>query len=288
MPKMKRCTGRIPRTLMAKLDDRLMDAGALAVDVAPFDESEPDWAQLTVYLQTNALGAVRTCLRQQLKALPKREREHVMAGFVATDVDESWQTQWAEGLEPVVLVPGLVLVPEGVAYEPRVGERTMVLEKSLVFGFGEHPTTRMIAEWLASRSDGQVVLDVGCGSGVLAFVAAHHAARAVLGIDIDPLSVDAATRNAQRNGWGHVCAFEQTPIEAVGRRFDVVVANVDALTLERLSRSIALTLAANGALALTGVLAEQAQAVIGAFVACDVHLRVSARSDDWVLLTNDG
>lgn len=284
---MKRLIGRLPRKMTGAMDERLMEAGALAVDVAPFDEADPDWTRITVYLQANALNDLSSCLRHQLKSLPKREREHIMAGFVVTDVDDSWQSQWSEGLEPVGLVPGLVLVPDGVAYEPKAGERLMVLEKSLVFGFGEHPTTLMIARWLASRSNGQAVLDVGCGSGVLAFVAAHHAARLVLGIDIDPMSVEAATRNAERNGFDQVCTFEPTPIEMVGQRFDVVVANVDALTLERLSGPICQTLAENGALALTGVLAEQAEAVIGAFVAWDVHLRVSERNDDWVLLTNE-
>lgn len=290
---MKQLKGRFPSALIPKLDDRLLDVGALAVDVAPVDDAHPDWAYLTIYLEPTELDAVMGCLRKRLEKLPRAERQRLAREFVLrdefrlTDVDESWQAHWSDGLEPVVLVPGLVLVPEGSTYEQKAGERLMVLEKSLVFGFGEHPTTRMVSVWLAHRCSNKRVLDVGCGSGVLAFVAAHHAARSVVGIDIDPLSVQAATRNASRNGWQSVCSFEETPIQELNRQFDVVVANVDALTLESLSAAVAQCMAPNAVLALTGVLEEQADDVCKAFVAYQVDLRVCERSDDWVLLTND-
>jgi ribosomal protein L11 methyltransferase len=284
---MKLLKTQIPRALVPKLDDRLLDVGALAVDIAPPDDAHPEWADAKVYLEATALDAVKACLRKRLKSLPASEQRRVFDNLIVVDVDDSWLSQWSEGLEPVELVPGLVLVPEGVNYEPQAAERVMVLEKSLVFGFGEHPTTCMISAWLATRAAHQSILDVGCGSGVLAFVAAHHNARSVLGIDIDPLSILAAQRNAVRNGWQNTCTFESTPVEAISNAFDVVVANVDALTLARLSGPIVRALAANGAIAVTGVLEEQAQAVTDAFVAYDVHLRVRERGGDWVLLTND-
>lgn len=284
---MKQLMARIPSALAAKLDDRLLEAGALAVDVAPPDESQPGWASMTIYLEASALNAVRACLRKRLQSLSSAEQKRVVEQFVLAEVDESWQSHWSDGLEPVVLVPGLVLVPEGSPYEAQSIERVMVLEKSLVFGFGEHPTTLMIAAWLASRCGNKTVLDVGSGSGVLAFVAAHHGAASVRGIDIDPLSITAARRNAERNQWHSVCTFDETPVEAIEQRFDVVVANVDALTLERLAGAIARVLAPDAVLALTGVLDEQARAVRDAFVAYDVNLRVCERRDDWALLTTD-
>lgn len=285
---MKQLKIDIPRGLISKLDDRLLDVGALAVDIAPPDEADTAGVSVTVYLESSALEAVLACLGKQLKPLPTAEQQRVVRDIVVVDVDDSWQSRWSDGLEPVMLVPGLVLVPDGVIYEVRRGERVMVLEKCLVFGFGEHPTTRMISGWLAPRAAHKTVLDVGCGSGVLAFVAAHHMATSAVGIDIDPLSVASATRNAERNGWQGTCTFESTPIDRVSKRFDVVVANVDSLTLERLSGQIAGTLAPNGAIAVTGVLEEQAQAVIDSFVAYDVRLRVCECSDGWVLLTNNG
>lgn len=283
---MKQLTIGIPRKLVTQLDDRLLEAGALAVNMTPPQDAQPDDVFLTIYVEARALDAVKACLNKQLRALRSSEREAIMRRGIVAEVDDSWQSRWSEGLEPVSLVPGLVLVPEGVPYEPRAGERLMVLEKSLVFGFGEHPTTLMMSAWLAPRAPHKTVLDVGCGSGVLAFVAAHHHARSVMGIDIDSLSVAAATRNAQRNGWLDVCRFEGTPVEAVVQQFEVVVANVDALTLERLSKAIARTLAVGGALALTGVLEEQAQAVADAFDTHGVRLHVCDRSDGWVLLTS--
>ncbi len=284
---MKQLVARIPRVLVSKLDDRLLEVGALAVDVAPADDAQPEWATLTIYFEASEQAAVRTCLRKRLASLPTSEQQRIVRGFVIEEVDESWQTRWSDGLEPVELVSGLVLVPEGADYEPRSSERVMVLEKSLVFGFGEHPTTLMIAAWLAQRCRNKTVLDVGSGSGVLAFVAAHHGAASVRGIDIDPLSVVAATRNAERNAWQTTCTFDETPVEAIEERFELVLANVDALTLERLAFALARAMAPGAALALTGVLEEQAQAVRDAFVAYHVDLRVCERRDGWVLLTTD-
>jgi ribosomal protein L11 methyltransferase len=285
---MKQIRCQIPQTLASRFDDRLLEAGALAVDMAPPDEQAPQWVRVTIFLEPYAVEAVQACLRKLLRPLPRSEQQRLERESMLSEVDDTWQSRWAEGLEPVHLVPGLVLVPEGANYEARVGERLMLLEKSLVFGFGEHPTTRMIAAWLANRARDKSVLDVGAGSGVLAFVAAHHGAKSVLGLDIDPLSVEAATRNARRNGWHAVCQFEATPVEVLAERVDVVVANIDALTLERLAPAIASRLHAGGVIAVTGVLEEQCAAVCDAFVAYDVSLRVCERTEDgWVLLTND-
>lgn len=288
MSKLQRLTARLPRVYCANIDDRLLEAGALAVDLAPPNDEQQQWVSLTVYLDATVLAAVRGCLRKSLGALPKDEQRRITREFVVSDVDDAWQTQWSEGLEPVVLVPGLVLVPEGTTYEPQANERTMMLEKGLVFGFGEHATTRMIAAWLATKVRSETVLDVGCGTGVLAFVAAHHGAALATGIDIDAASVASARRNALRNGWQSVCTFEELPLEELDGQFGVVVANVDALTIERLCGAIAAKLAPTGALALTGILEEQSEAVRAAFVAYGVHLRVCERSEGWVLLTTDG
>ena len=77
----------------------------------------------------------------------------------------------------------------------------LILDPGMAFGTGSHPTTRLCLEWLERNvSDRCTVLDYGCGSGILAIAAARLGAGSVAGVDIDPLAVEAARSNAERNG----------------------------------------------------------------------------------------
>ena len=111
----------------------------------------------------------------------------------------------------------------------RVGAHVAIeIDPGRVFGNGDHPTTRAALDALASEvRGGDRVLDVGCGSGVLAVAAAGLGASSVVAVDVDPEAVDAARDNARRNGVGDVVDASTTSVADVpGPPFDVVVANL--------------------------------------------------------------
>ena len=155
------------------------------------------------------------------------------------------------------------------------------------FGAGTHPSTRLLAEWLAEQiAGGERVLDVGCGSGVLALVAARLGAAGAVGIDIEPAAVSASEANARRNGLDGLTAFGTV---AVGEpdlgTFDVVVANITADVLIALAGDIAERVAPGGRLAVSGISAAQTSTVAAAYRSYGIELADPARLNDWVSLS---
>ena len=154
------------------------------------------------------------------------------------------------------------------------------------FGAGTHPSTRLLAEWLARQvAGGERVLDIGCGSGVLALVAARLGAAEVVGIDIEPAAVAAAEANARRNGLDGLATFGTAPARAAELGlFDVVVANITADVLMALAADITARVVAGGRLALSGISAAQVSTVAAAYRGHGIEFEAPVRLDDWVSL----
>ena len=155
------------------------------------------------------------------------------------------------------------------------------------FGAGTHPSTRLLAEWLAEHiSGGERVLDVGSGSGVLALVAARLGAAEAVGIDIEPAAIAAAEANAQRNGLDAVASFGVVPVGGAELgTLDVVVANITAGVLVPLAGDITERVAPGGWLAISGISAAQTSSVAAAYRRYGIELADAVRLDDWVSLS---
>jgi len=175
-----------------------------------------------------------------------------------------------------------VCFPWADAEAPEVVE----IDPGGAFGAGTHPSTRLLAEWLAGEVAGdERVLDVGCGSGVLALVAARLGATEAVGIDIEPAAVSAAEANARRNGLDGVASFSTAPVYNAGLgTFDVVVANITADVLMLLAGDIAARVAPDGRLAVSGISAGQMSTVAAAYRPYGIDLGDPVRLDDWMSL----
>jgi ribosomal protein L11 methyltransferase len=135
----------------------------------------------------------------------------------------------------------------------------------MAFGTGQHPTTAMCLRALEERvRRGDEVLDLGTGSGILAVAAARLGARRVIALDIEPQAVKAARENAAANGVGDVVEVREgtLPESTTGERFDIIVANISGLAIERLAGVFAGALKNGGALIVSGFL-EDAVAGLG-------------------------
>jgi ribosomal protein L11 methyltransferase len=199
------------------------------------------------------------------------------------ELSDDWKLSWIEALEPVQLTPTVRLVPREPPATRLPGD--LYLKPALAFGYGEHPTTRMAASWLQERALGRRVLDVGSGTGVLCFVAAHKGAHHAHGVDIDGPSVLAAQDNARLNGLDQLCTFSTAQLEALSCDFEVVIANIDARTLRSLASELCARLAPGGSLGLTGLLEEQTQEVQSAFESCGCRFAPPISEAGWCLLS---
>jgi ribosomal protein L11 methyltransferase len=181
-------------------------------------------------------------------------------------VGDAWRDEWKKHFEPFRICDGVVVRPPWRDYAPEAGEQVIVLEPGRAFGTGLHETTSLVAEVLASVSDllrggsdasQATVLDVGCGSGILAIVALALGARSARAIDVDPDAAAVTRENAERNGMSSRIVADETPVERVGGRYPVVLANIEATTLIALAPALLARVATGGVLVLSGVLAPE-------------------------------
>jgi precorrin-6B methylase 2 len=159
----------------------------------------------------------------------------------------------------------LWVIPGGQTAELADGDVAVELDPGLAFGTGTHATTALCLEWLDSIDlAGRRVIDVGCGSGILAVAALKLGAAHAVAIDHDPQALLATRENAARNGVADrltVIGADDPPPEPA----DVVVANILAGTLIELAPRILAMVRSGGRLTLSGILADQAEAVAAAY-----------------------
>jgi ribosomal protein L11 methyltransferase len=243
---------------------------------------EREAAEGTVLLLLYAPAARGDALREALlKALggaaevtpPKPEPE----------VD--WSVAWRDGLEAVEISPRLVVRPPFARVPPRPGQACVVIEPGQAFGTGGHASTRLVLELLDAlereRVEGARVLDVGCGSGVLALAALALGARCAVGFDTDPLAAHAAAANARANRCGGRFAVFLGPLDAItGPPFDLVLANLLRTELLPLAPGLARLLRAGGTLIASGLLASEETEVGARFRATGLCLEGGRSSRD--------
>jgi ribosomal protein L11 methyltransferase len=195
--------------------------------------------------------------------------------------DQVWERAWMDDFAPMRFGERLWIVPSwSEAPDPQAVN--LKLDPGLAFGTGTHETTALCLEWL-DRADlqGKAVLDFGCGSGVLAIAALLLGAGNATGTDIDPQALTASEDNARNNGVADGLSLylpENLPAEY---RCDVLVANILAGPLVELADQLAGYCRPGGTLALSGILAEQAESVRTAYAPW-FDLNPTTQQGDWV------
>jgi ribosomal protein L11 methyltransferase len=184
-----------------------------------------------------------------------------------------------------VLVDDVLVQPAWMPVAPVAGTETarivITIDPGRAFGCGAHVTTKLALAEVLARVDGGRVLDVGCGGGVLSIAAAVARRATVVAIDIDPNAIDATRANAERNGVAALVEVSSTPLDRVEGHFDLVVANILAITLRELAPHLARIVSRDGVLVASGMLAAQADSVDVAFAAHGLRRIAITGEDDW-------
>jgi ribosomal protein L11 methyltransferase len=249
------------------------DTGALAVTLAdagdaPILEPAPGETPLWPSVALAALydgganpATVAMALRERL-GRPRLELRF------ETVIDRTWEREWLRDFRPMRFGRRLWICPGGQSPPPgaSAGAAPVIvwLDPGLAFGTGTHATTALCLDWLDGAAlAGRRVLDIGCGSGILAIAALALGAAGALAVDIDPQALTATRENAARNG---VAGRLEARLAAAdwGAGHDVLLANILAEPLRTLAPRFAAAARPGADLVLSGLLADQAAGVASA------------------------
>jgi len=185
--------------------------------------------------------------------------------------DKDWEREWMTHYQPIECANNLWIVPEWLT-PPNPEATNIIMDPGLAFGTGYHATTRLCLDWLTHEDlQDKVVIDYGCGSGILGIAALLLGARQVYAVDIDPQAVLATKQNAERNQvderllaflpeeFNDYCAENDViPV-------DIIAANILAKPLIGLAPYFATLIAVQGRLVLAGLIESQTEQVIDAY-----------------------
>jgi ribosomal protein L11 methyltransferase len=179
-------------------------------------------------------------------------------------VGDAWRDEWKKHFEPFQICRDILVCPPWTSVSPQDdhGGQVVVLEPGRAFGTGLHETTSLVAEILAEMSargalSGRAVLDVGCGSGILALVALRLGAARAVAVDVDPDAISVTRENAARNAVADRIEATVTAIADLKGTFPIIVANIESGPLVQLAPALVAHLAPGGALVLSGILAPE-------------------------------
>ena len=273
------------------LAEALEDEGAISTEISDADAGTP--AEHAVFGEPGSEGAMWPRARVRAlfgvdadvsRALDAALATTAIPSMAAASVDRLEDTDWVtltqSQFAPIRAGERLWIVPTW-HQAPEPDAINIVLDPGAAFGTGSHPTTRLCLAWLEKNvRTGDSVLDYGCGSGILAIAALKLGASRAVATDIDPLALEAARYNSQRNAVALEVADAQSALTGAVR---ITVANILANPLRMLAPILASHTQPGGMIALSGILEEQAAEVAHAYAQWAL-LEVAARDSGWVLL----
>jgi ribosomal protein L11 methyltransferase len=271
------------------LADALMDAGALSVSIEDRDAGTD--AELPQFGEPG-LDDPKAWQRNWVVALLEAEADVdvlIAALGLPADVEreievvpeQDWVRLTQSQFEPIPISARLWIVPSWHV-APNPDAIVLVLDPGLAFGTGSHPTTRLCLQWLEQNlQQAESVLDYGCGSGILAIAAKKLGAGKVVGTDVDAQAISASRDNAESN-LTEAAFF--LPDALPDGDFDVLIANILTNPLKALMPLLAGRVKAGGRIALSGILAEQADEVMLLYSSA-FAMRLWATDEGWVCLT---
>lgn len=280
----------------------LLEAGALSISLddagdQPLFEPLPGQSPLWDEVIITGLFDNDTESRQAVEQLSHDIAAEVHASrlwLTAVD-DKDWEREWMSHYHPIECANDLWIVPNWLT-PPKPDAINIIMDPGLAFGTGYHATTRLCLDWLTEENlKDKVIIDYGCGSGILGVAALLLGARQVYAVDIDPQAVLATKQNAERNHVGdRLQAFLPDEFQSYCKDSDIIpvdvmVANILAKPLIELAPYLASLLKPQSRIVLAGLIESQTESVKEAyqpyFTLDDVHAFTTQEDHHWQRLS---
>lgn len=284
----------VPEQHAELLSDSLMEIGVLSVAVedewADTDAERPLYGEPGLEPTTNAWAQSRLVVlidpevdvSEIIKSACSLIDLEVPNYEIRQVQSQDWVRLTQSQFDPISITEQLWIVPSWHEVEDKNNRINLRLDPGLAFGTGSHPTTRLCLQWLATElPKNTMVLDYGCGSGILAIAAKKLGAINVLGVDIDEQAIQSAMDNALINQVDTM--FVLPNAMPSGTHYDVVVANILSNPLKVLAPVLVNYVADGGYLVLSGILERQTDEMIEAY-ASYLKMYVWRTHEGWICL----
>lgn len=246
---------------------------------------------VTLYVADNPQGMEELAGAREIVARLKAQDSEGRYGRLELELDnvneEDWSNAWKKYYHPVRVGEHLVVCPSWEEYQPQEGDVMLTLNPGMAFGTGTHDTTRLCMELLEKYiTPEDSVLDVGCGSGILAITAALLGAKEIKGCDIDEVAVKVAGENAALNKVADRIAFHKGDLTSqVEGSFQLICANIVADVIIRLAPVVPKLMRPDAAFLCSGILTTREDDVRAALAAAGLEIVHAAHEGEWCDLT---
>ena len=256
-------------------------------------------SQIRLYLEDgpDAMEQVAQ-LRAQLQSLKAQMPDAELGSLNVTLAnlrEEDWENNWKQYYQPIAIGKRLLVVPKWLSPENPEGRIPVLLDPGMIFGTGNHASTRMCMQELEQYvRGGETVLDLGSGSGILSITALMLGAAYATGVDIDPKAEDIARENAGFNALGterftaltgNVLSDASFVSALSASGYDIVLANIVADVIIPLAPHVPALLKQSGVFICSGVLDVRLNEVRQALEAAGLSVVSVHQTDDWCQLT---
>lgn len=239
-------------------------------------------ASVSVYVEGN-----RPC-NDELAFLRERLAVASLTDVATISLDgvneEDWANAWKAYYKPLHIGEHMVIVPAWERYKEQPGEIVVRMDPGMAFGTGSHETTRLVIGLLEKYTKpGCRMLDVGCGSGILAICAAKLGAGQCFAYDIDPVAVRVANENIKDSGLTNVTCEVSDLLRDVDRSYayDLITANIVADIIIRMSPDVGSLMHEGTVLLVSGIILERSEDVVEALEANGLKVVERAVDNDW-------
>lgn len=270
-----------------QISDFLSEAGAVSVNLEAADEQEvfepiPGTTPLWDQIRLSALFPAEQNLQELLNILATQISGNKIKSINVEQVPEQdWQQNCKDQFQPMLFAERLWVYPSWCEI-PDPNKPHLLLDPGLAFGTGTHPTTALCLDWLAKNiQPEQVIIDYGCGSGILALAAIKLGAKEVWAVDNDPQALEATEENAKRNTINSYQLFTVLPNELPAVQVDTVIANILANPLIELAPTLSKLVKTDGNIVLSGILKNQIDSVMSVYEHY-FHELFFDTQEDWV------
>lgn len=248
-------------------------------DIIAFSKEEKDWdfidPELVKYdfdgilikayydMEDGVLDTIEL-LKDEIQRYPLMKGLSPFGEISISEVDDQgWADNWKKFFRTIIINDKIIIKPSWEDYEQKDGDIVIELDPGMAFGTGSHETTMMCTESLDKYvQKDMTVFDVGCGSGILAIVAAKLGAKNVIAVDLDETCVKVSKENVENNNVSEIVDVrEGNLLDFVQGKADIVVANIIAEIIVDMTKDLHNYLDKDGIFICSGIISEKAKMV---------------------------